>query len=77
MVPEGQVAGHKKGNYFTFVYWKESFKMKHRANGTNIYYMVEIQVYSNEDPSPLQGVGEGDNHKRAKNRVGSFKKIFS
>jgi hypothetical protein len=32
MVPGGQGGGHKMENYFTFVYWKESFKMKHLAN---------------------------------------------
>jgi hypothetical protein len=32
--------------------------------------MMGIPVYSNEGPSPLQ---RGDNHKSAKNRVGSFK----
>jgi hypothetical protein len=52
---------------FTFVYWKESLKMKHLANfiklGTNISCMMGIQVYSNEGPSPLP---RGDNHKSAK-----------
>jgi hypothetical protein len=32
MVPEGQGGEHKRGNCFTFVYWKESFKMKHLAS---------------------------------------------
>jgi hypothetical protein len=51
---------------FTFVHWKESFKMKHLTNfklGTNISCMMGIQVYSNEGPSPLQ---REDNHKSAK-----------
>jgi hypothetical protein len=35
--------------------------------GTNISFMIGIQMYSNEGSSPLQ---RGDNHK---NWVGSFK----
>jgi hypothetical protein len=52
---------------FAFVYFKESFKMKHLANfnqlGTNISCMMGIQVYSNEVLSPLQ---RGDDHKSVK-----------
>jgi hypothetical protein len=32
MVPEGQGGGHKGETIFAFVYWKESFEMKHQAN---------------------------------------------
>jgi hypothetical protein len=38
--------------------------------GTNHSCMKGIPAYSNEGPSPLQSV---DNHKSAKNRIGSFK----
>jgi hypothetical protein len=52
---------------FTFVYWKESFKMNNWPIsvklGTNISCMMGIQVYSNEGPRSLQ---REDNHKSAK-----------
>jgi hypothetical protein len=56
MVPEGQVEGHKRGNYFyikfcilKIIAWPISIKL-----GTNISCMMEIKFYSNEGPSPLQ-----------------------
>ena len=67
MVPEGQVGGHRGKTIFTFVFWKESFKMKLLANFNQTWYkhicMMEIQVYSNEGASPLQ---RRNNHKSAK-----------
>jgi hypothetical protein len=52
---------------FTFVYWKESFKIIilpiSIKLGRNISCMMEIKVYSDEGPSPLQ---MGGNHKSAK-----------
>jgi hypothetical protein len=43
---------------FAFVYWKESFKMKHLANFNQTknkhFFMMLIQVYSNKGPNPLQ-----------------------
>jgi hypothetical protein len=69
MVPEGQVVDTRGGTIFTFVYWKESFKMKHQANFNQtwnkhfLHVLIGIQIYS----VLFKG---GDNHK---NRVGSFK----
>jgi hypothetical protein len=48
------VGGGKRGEIiFTFVYWKESFKIKYLANFNQTWYTHflhdgKIQVYSNE-----------------------------
>jgi hypothetical protein len=54
MVPKHQGGGHKRGNYFNICIlerniWPISIKL-----GTNIFFMMGIQGYSNEGPSPLQ-----------------------
>jgi hypothetical protein len=72
--PRVRVRDTRWETIFTFVYWKESFKMKHLANfkfGTNISCMMGIQIYSNEGPNPLQrGI---ITKRKKKNGVGSFK----
>jgi hypothetical protein len=66
----------RRDTLFTFVYWEESFKMKHLANFnetcTNIFCMMGIQVYSNESPNHIQrGIIT-----KVQKRVGSFKVFF-
>jgi hypothetical protein len=71
MVTEGQVGGHKRGNYFYIKFcileiinllkwntWPISIKL-----GTMISYIMGLKIDSNEGPSPLQ---RGDNHKSTK-----------
>jgi hypothetical protein len=61
MVPEDQGSRDTRGGtIFTFVYWKESFKMKHEANFNQTLNKHFLHNWnSNEGSSPLQ---RGDNH---------------
>jgi hypothetical protein len=69
--------GHKReNNFYMCILELESFKMKHLANFYQTWYkpFKGIQVYSNEEPSPLQ---RGIINKSAKIRWGYFNIFFS
>jgi hypothetical protein len=60
MVPEGQVGDTRGGTIFTFVYWKESFKMKHQANFNQTWNKYFLHDWNS---NPLQ---RRVNHENAK-----------
>jgi hypothetical protein len=63
----GVEMGHNRGNNFTWVYWKESFKMKHLTNFNQTWYKPFLhERNSSIFKSRAKSSSKGDNHKSAK-----------
>jgi hypothetical protein len=58
-------------NFFK-IFFPRTSRPKSIKLGTNYPLVKRIQVCSNKGPGPLQ---RGDNHKKCKKRVGSFKNL--